>query len=149
MGEIEKKVRVCAGETFDCNGFFFCGRAISNGSSSGRGQSLWEIKIEIHRLGHDEEEGESGGGGEGIRCNGAYVRKCCAKGRAEREGDREAGAYESHSSPSLLFITDIRRHGRSELNIPLTQPSNNPTSQECPEIRCRHPKGHGCDISSH
>lgn len=110
---------------------------------------LRQIQRQIQRLQDDQKQREARGGRERVRSDGGDVGQRGPQRRAAGEGDAEAGAHHGHGRAALALVADIRRDGIGDLDVALTQATDDATGEKRAEIRRGHPQSHAEDVAGH
>lgn len=158
VGGVEEGVGVCAlfGTRRLGGGSVGAGNAIAvgellvgRGGRSGAREGLREAEVEVCGLGDDEEEGEAGGGGEGVFLDGLDGAEPGAERWPKGKGYGEAGADQGHGCPALVLVADVRRDSHGELDVTLAQTTDYSAREESSEVGCSNPKRNAENIARH
>ena len=155
---VEKGVGVCAlpgtrgvgGGAIRVGGAVAVGELLAGGGGrGGAGEGFREAEVEVCGFADDEEEGETGGGGEGVVFNGLDGAEPGAEGGPEGEGYGEARADQGHGGPALGLVADVCRNGHGELDVALAQTADYSAREKGSEIGCRDPERDAEHVACH
>lgn len=158
VGGVEESVGVCAlfGMRGLGGGIVGAGNAVAigeflvgRGGRSGARECLREAEVEVCGFGDDEEEGESGGRGEGVLLDGLDGAEPGTERGPKGKGYGEAGANQGHGCPALILVADVRRDSHGELDIALAQTTDYSAREERSEVGCSDPERNAENIARH
>ena len=110
---------------------------------------LRQIQPQIKRLDQNQAQRKPRRRRKRIRRHRTNIRQRRPQRRPERKRNTKARTHQRHRRPTLPLIANIRRHGRRQLNIALTQPPHDPTGQKGAEVDGGDPQGDGGDVADH
>lgn len=104
---------------------------------------------EVQRFEEDEEQGDEGGGDEGVCGDDLDGAQSGAEHGAKGEGDAEAGADESHGRAAVGMIRDVGDDGIGQLDVGFAEAADHATGEESPKVRRGDPERDAADIPGH